>query len=110
MAYSVGIVSRFMEAPTMEHWAAVEIILRNLPDVDFDMVRELVHQLKGTSCSVAAKKVNLSCVHFCQFYEAKCKEGCRMALNLLRNEFYDVRDKLETIMQLEQQIAALGPK
>ena len=33
-----------------------------------------------------------------------------MALNLLRNEFYDVRDKLETIMQLEQQIVALGPK
>ncbi|KAM3231437.1 hypothetical protein ACQJBY_061551 [Aegilops geniculata] len=28
LAYSVGIVSRFMEAPTMEHWAAVENILR----------------------------------------------------------------------------------
>ncbi|XBI97093.1 hypothetical protein VPH35_033289 [Triticum aestivum] len=28
LAYSVGIVSRFMEAPTTEHWAAVEHILR----------------------------------------------------------------------------------
>uniref|UniRef100_A0A453AK76 Reverse transcriptase Ty1/copia-type domain-containing protein n=1 Tax=Aegilops tauschii subsp. strangulata TaxID=200361 RepID=A0A453AK76_AEGTS len=28
LAYSVGIVSRFMEAPTTEHWAAVENILR----------------------------------------------------------------------------------
>ena len=28
LAYSVGIVSRFMEAPTTEHWAAVKHILR----------------------------------------------------------------------------------
>jgi hypothetical protein len=28
MAYSAGIVSRFMEAPTTEHWAAVNHILR----------------------------------------------------------------------------------
>uniref|UniRef100_A0A453SVI6 Reverse transcriptase Ty1/copia-type domain-containing protein n=2 Tax=Aegilops tauschii subsp. strangulata TaxID=200361 RepID=A0A453SVI6_AEGTS len=28
LAYSVGIVSRFMEAPTTEHWEAVENILR----------------------------------------------------------------------------------
>src|SRR4051812_33721016 len=28
LAYSIGIVSRFMEAPTMEHWVAVEHILR----------------------------------------------------------------------------------
>ena len=28
LAYSVGIVSRFMEAPTMEHWTAVKHILR----------------------------------------------------------------------------------
>uniref|UniRef100_A0A453GS05 Reverse transcriptase Ty1/copia-type domain-containing protein n=1 Tax=Aegilops tauschii subsp. strangulata TaxID=200361 RepID=A0A453GS05_AEGTS len=28
LAYSVGMVSRFMEAPTTEHWAAVENILR----------------------------------------------------------------------------------
>ena len=28
LAYSVGVVSRFMEAPTTEHWAAVKQILR----------------------------------------------------------------------------------
>jgi hypothetical protein len=28
LAYSVGIVSRFMEAPTMDHWTAVKHILR----------------------------------------------------------------------------------
>ncbi|VAH96056.1 unnamed protein product [Triticum turgidum subsp. durum] len=84
--------------------------LLNLPIVDFEMVGELVHQLKACSCSVGARKVNLACEHFRQFYKAKNKEGCLTALNLLRNEFYDVRGRLQAIMQLEQQIAALGPK
>ncbi|XBH53609.1 hypothetical protein VPH35_076081 [Triticum aestivum] len=83
--------------------------LMNLPVVDFEMVGELVHQLKACSSSVGARKVNLACVHFQQFYEGKSKERCLMALNVLRNEFYDVRDRLQTIMQLEQQIATLGP-
>jgi hypothetical protein len=28
LVYSIGIVSRYMEAPTMEHWASVKHILR----------------------------------------------------------------------------------
>jgi hypothetical protein len=28
LAYSVGVVSRYMEAPSKEHWAAVKHILR----------------------------------------------------------------------------------
>ncbi|VAH96054.1 unnamed protein product [Triticum turgidum subsp. durum] len=83
--------------------------LLNLPVVNFEMVGELVHQLKEYSGSVGARKVNLACVHFQQFYEGKSKERCLMALNVLRNEFYDVRDRLQTIMQLEKQIATLGP-
>ncbi|XBH82308.1 hypothetical protein VPH35_070997 [Triticum aestivum] len=84
---------------------------RNLPIVDFEMVGKLVHQLKACSgsflivlflacISVGARKVNLACVHFQQFYVGKSKERCLMALNVLRNEFYDVHDRLQTIMQV----------
>ncbi|XP_037433870.1 histidine-containing phosphotransfer protein 2-like [Triticum dicoccoides] len=82
----------------------------NQPMVNFDSVGALVHQLKGCSGSVGAKKMNLSCTHFRQFYEAQSKEGCLMSLDLIRNEFYDVRNKLQTMIQLEQQIAAMGPQ
>ncbi|VAH13083.1 unnamed protein product [Triticum turgidum subsp. durum] len=82
----------------------------NQPVVNFDSVGALVHQLKGCNGSVGAKKVNLSCTHFRQFYEAQSKEGCLMSLDLIRNEFYDVRNKLQTMIQLEQQIAAMGPQ
>ncbi|KAF7047092.1 hypothetical protein CFC21_056058 [Triticum aestivum] len=84
--------------------------LLNLPVVNFGRVGALVHELKGCSGSVVAKKVNLSCTHFRQFYEAESKEGCLMALDLVRNEFYEVFNKLQTMMQLEQQIAAMGPQ
>ncbi|KAI4998822.1 hypothetical protein ZWY2020_054164 [Hordeum vulgare] len=84
--------------------------LLNQPVPDFDKVDDLVHQLKGCSCSVGAKKVNLSCMHFNQYIEARSKEGCLMALALLMNEFCDVCNKFQTMMQLEQQIAAYGPK
>ncbi|KAF7044580.1 hypothetical protein CFC21_053793 [Triticum aestivum] len=93
--------------------------LLNLPVVDFEMVGELVHQLKEYSgsflivlflacISVGARKVNLACVHFQQFYEGKSKERCLMALNVLRNEFYDVRDRLQTIMQVASYVPVLA--
>ncbi|XP_048547149.1 histidine-containing phosphotransfer protein 2-like, partial [Triticum urartu] len=83
---------------------------KNQPLVNSDGVGALVDELKGCSGSVGAKKVNLSCNRFRQFYEAKSKEGCLMALALVTNEFSDVRDKLHTMIRLEQQIAAIGPR
>ena len=39
LAYSVGLVSRFMEAPTMEHWRAVQNILRYIKGtINFGLV------------------------------------------------------------------------
>ncbi|KAI4967154.1 hypothetical protein ZWY2020_030235 [Hordeum vulgare] len=84
--------------------------LLDQPVVDFDKVDAHVHQLKGSSSSVGAQKVKLASMHFRQFYEAKSKEGCFMALALVRSEFCDVRSKFQTMMQLEQQIEACSPK
>ncbi|KAE8803135.1 histidine-containing phosphotransfer protein [Hordeum vulgare] len=64
--------------------------LLDQPVVDFDKVDAHVHQLKGSSSSVGAQKVKLASMHFRQFYEAKSKEGCFMALALVRSEFCDV--------------------
>ncbi|KAI4992824.1 histidine-containing phosphotransfer protein 2-like [Hordeum vulgare subsp. vulgare] len=84
--------------------------LLNQPAVDFYKVDALVHQLIGSSSTVGAKKVKLACMHFRQFYVAQSKERCHMSLALLRSEFSDVRNKLQTMLQLERQIAALSPR
>ncbi|KQJ91580.1 histidine-containing phosphotransfer protein 2 [Brachypodium distachyon] len=79
------------------------------PVVDFDKVDGSVHQLKGSSASVGAQKVKLSCMQFRQFYEAKSKDGCLMALSVVRNAFYEMRSNFQTMLQLEQQIQAYDP-
>uniref|UniRef100_N1R0G2 Histidine-containing phosphotransfer protein n=1 Tax=Aegilops tauschii TaxID=37682 RepID=N1R0G2_AEGTA len=59
--------------------------------------------------SIGAKKLGVSCTYFRRFYKEKPK-GCLFVLTLLRNEFYDVRNKFQTMMHLEQQIEAYSPK
>ncbi|XP_044979354.1 histidine-containing phosphotransfer protein 2-like [Hordeum vulgare subsp. vulgare] len=83
--------------------------LMKQPVVDVDEVDALVRRLQGSCSSIGAKKLNVSCTYFRRFYEAKCK-GCLFALAVLRNEFYDVRNKFQTMMHLEQQIEACSPK
>lgn len=76
------------------------------PIVDFDKVDAYVHQLKGSSASVGAQKVKFTCMQFRQLCQDKNRDGCIMALAVVRNEFYDLRNKFQTMLQLEQQIQA----
>ncbi|KAI4998819.1 hypothetical protein ZWY2020_054161 [Hordeum vulgare] len=110
--FATGMVDdQFQQLQSLEEGAARRASSRrDQPAVDFDKVDAHVHQLKGSSSSVGAQKVKLACMHFRQFYEAKSKDGCLMALALVRSEFCDVRSKFQTMMQLEQQIEACSPK
>ncbi|TVU10555.1 hypothetical protein EJB05_44136 [Eragrostis curvula] len=76
------------------------------PVVDFDKVDAYVHQLKGSSASVGAQKVKFTCMQFRQLCQDKNRDGCIMALTVVRSEFYDIKNKFQTMLQLEQQIAA----
>ncbi|KAG8057788.1 hypothetical protein GUJ93_ZPchr0002g24717 [Zizania palustris] len=80
------------------------------PIVSFDKVDAFVHQLKGSSASVGAQKVKFTCMQFRQFCQEKSRDGCLMALAVVRNEFYDLRNKFQTMLQLEQQIQAYDHK
>ncbi|KAF7051876.1 hypothetical protein CFC21_060066 [Triticum aestivum] len=82
----------------------------NQPVVDFDKVDALVQQLKGCSSSVGANKLSVSCMHFRRFNHSKSKEGYLIALAPIMNEFCDVRNMFLTILQMEEQVDALGPK
>ncbi|KAI4998814.1 hypothetical protein ZWY2020_054156 [Hordeum vulgare] len=83
--------------------------LMNETEVEFDRVDALVHQLKATTSSIGAKRLNLCCVqHFKP--EAKTKEGYLNALGRVRFQFNDLRSMFKIITELEQHFAALGPK
>ncbi|XP_072970270.1 histidine-containing phosphotransfer protein 2-like isoform X2 [Typha angustifolia] len=78
--------------------------------VDYQKVDAYVHQLKGSSASVGAQNVKLACAQFRQFYEENNKEGCIRALNVVKHEFYRVRNKFDNMFQLEQRIQAYDAK
>uniref|UniRef100_R7WAD3 Histidine-containing phosphotransfer protein n=1 Tax=Aegilops tauschii TaxID=37682 RepID=R7WAD3_AEGTA len=69
-----------------------------------------VHLMGHDRTSVGAQQVNLACMHFGDFYAIKCKQGCLVSLDLVRNLYCIVRNDMEIMMQLEDQIAACGPK
>ncbi|CAM0953175.1 unnamed protein product [Alopecurus aequalis] len=80
------------------------------PEVDFHKVNELMHQLMGCSVSFGDAKVTLMCQPVRQYIDAKSKEGCLMALTIVRNEFNDLCDKFQPMFQLEEQIEACATK
>ncbi|XP_074361248.1 histidine-containing phosphotransfer protein 1-like [Apium graveolens] len=76
--------------------------------VDYKKVDACVHQFKGSSSSIGAQRVRNICVSFRTCYDAKNLEGCLRCLQQLKDEYYLVKNKLQTLFKLEQQILAAG--
>ncbi|XP_031113478.1 histidine-containing phosphotransfer protein 1-like [Ipomoea triloba] len=76
--------------------------------VDFKQVDAHVHQLKGSSSSIGAQRVKKACVSFRNHCEERSLDGCVRCLQVLKNEYFLVKNKLETLIRLEHQILAAG--
>uniref|UniRef100_A0ACD6ALA2 Uncharacterized protein n=1 Tax=Avena sativa TaxID=4498 RepID=A0ACD6ALA2_AVESA len=78
--------------------------------VDFNKTVDFVHQLRGSSATVGARRVNNNCNQLHEFCREKSRDGCLKTLDALKNNFYDLRSKFQTMIQLEQQGQASYPK
>jgi len=79
------------------------------PNVDFDRVDAFVHQLKGSSASIGAQKVKNTCIQFRESCQQKSKDGCLKTLETVKINFYDLRDKFQTMLQLQRQVNGCPP-
>ncbi|CAH2053108.1 unnamed protein product [Thlaspi arvense] len=68
--------------------------------VDFKKVDPHVHQLKGSSSSIGAQRVKNACVVFRSFCEQQNVEACHRCLQQVKQEYYLVKNRLETLFKV----------
>lgn len=76
--------------------------------IDFKKLDAHVHQLKGSSSSIGAQRVQKVCIAFRNYCEELNVEGCLKCLQLLKHEYTLVKSKLETMFKLEKQVLQAG--
>jgi histidine-containing phosphotransfer protein len=80
----------------------------NQTSVDFKKVDAHVHQFKGSSSSIGAHRVKNVCIAFRNFCEEQNVQACLGCLQHIKQEYFLVKGKLETLFTMEQQIVAAG--
>ncbi|CAN1838184.1 Histidine-containing phosphotransfer protein 1 [Linum perenne] len=76
--------------------------------IDFKKIDAHVHQLKGSSSSIGAQRVQKACVALRDHCEERNSEGCRKCLQQVKIEYVLVKNKLETLFKIERQVLAAG--
>ncbi|KAK7336702.1 hypothetical protein VNO77_17248 [Canavalia gladiata] len=79
--------------------------LRKIP-VDFKSADPYVHQLKGSSTSIGAARVKIVCTTFRSFCQAQNLEGCMRSLQQLQQEYSLLKNNIQYLFRLEQEIQA----
>uniref|UniRef100_A0A2P2J611 Histidine-containing phosphotransfer protein n=2 Tax=Rhizophora mucronata TaxID=61149 RepID=A0A2P2J611_RHIMU len=77
-------------------------------NVDFKKVDVHVHQIKGSSSSIGAQRVQKVCIAFRNYCDEQNVEGCQNCLQQVRHEYSLVKTKLETLFKIERQVLAAG--
>ncbi|KAF5466526.1 hypothetical protein F2P56_016444 [Juglans regia] len=71
--------------------------------LDFNKLDNYMHQFKGSSTSIGAKKVKAECTQFREYCRAGNGEGCMRTFQQLKKEYAILKKKLETYFQQTRQ-------
>ncbi|KAL1810557.1 hypothetical protein DCAR_0730263 [Daucus carota subsp. sativus] len=75
--------------------------------LDFAKLDNLMHQFRGSSSSIGAKKVKNESTQFQEHCRTGNAEGCRRTYRQLKKEYATLKKKLEAYFQLARQAGPL---
>ncbi|KAH7867355.1 hypothetical protein Vadar_032445 [Vaccinium darrowii] len=81
----------------------IEQALEKSP-LDFSKLDNYMHQLKGSTTSIGARRVKNECTQFTDYCNAGNGEGCKRTFQQLKKEHSTLKKKLEAYFQLARQI------
>ncbi|KAJ6308969.1 hypothetical protein OIU76_018544 [Salix suchowensis] len=71
--------------------------------LDFNKLDGFMHQFKGSSSSIGAKKVKAECTLFREYCRAGNGEGCTRTFQQIKKEYATLKRKLEAYFQVVRQ-------
>ncbi|XP_015934927.1 histidine-containing phosphotransfer protein 4-like [Arachis duranensis] len=74
---------------------------------DFTKLDDYMHQFKGSCSSIGAKKVKNECNGFGEYCEAQNYDGCFRTFQQIKQEYINLKKKLETYFQLLKEAAQI---
>ncbi|XP_058201355.1 histidine-containing phosphotransfer protein 4-like isoform X1 [Rhododendron vialii] len=80
----------------------IDNALENNP-TDFGRLDDYMHQFKGRSSSIGAKKVKTECTQFREYCNAGNAEGCIRTFQQVKQELATLKRKLETYFEIARQ-------
>ncbi|GKV44907.1 hypothetical protein SLEP1_g52042 [Rubroshorea leprosula] len=78
---------------------SIEQALTSRP-INFARLDDYMHQFKGSSSSIGAKKVRTACTPFGEYCSEENAEGCIRAFQQIKQEYATLKRKLETYFQM----------
>ncbi|KNA14439.1 hypothetical protein SOVF_106780 [Spinacia oleracea] len=101
-----GANPNFVEEIVTSYYADSVRLIQNIDQAlakhpfDFEKLDNYMHQFKGSSSSIGAKKVVLECSQFRKYCAAGIAEGCVKTFQLIKQEHAMLRVKLEAYLHL----------
>ncbi|XP_075493222.1 histidine-containing phosphotransfer protein 4 [Primulina tabacum] len=75
--------------------------------LDFTKLDSYMHQFKGSSSSIGAKKVKIECTQFRDYCRTGNGEGCKKTFQQLKKEYASLKKKLEVYFQFARQVGPI---
>ncbi|XP_074363055.1 histidine-containing phosphotransfer protein 1-like [Apium graveolens] len=76
--------------------------------IDWKKVEILIFSLKGSTSSIGAHRLHEACIVLLEHYNQQNIQGCFDSVQKMHTEYFFVKNKLETLLKLHNELIAAG--